>query len=241
METHEHGGYEELLTADIELNLTTFESRMKEADATFKGFVAQFDEKKGDAGEGFVTAGEQVLVGAIDGIRAFAEKTLFESMLQVPKHEGVLMRSAQVSRPYRRGQYVKTTIGYGYGDELDYDKHPSGYTAAQYAVPVHEIGFAEHAPPTSSHFLVDPVLREAKYMQADMAIWIKMVTLGRVHYNMIHAGGGEVRYHIDFMGFPTYALVETHTGYMFRGGKPGNAGQFSGKIPTAWGPPKPPL
>lgn len=78
---------------------------------------------------------------------------------------GTLRRSARVFAPLRTPTHITLEMGYGFGDEVN----PAGRLAAEYAVPVHEMGELRHNPPTKDHYLEDPVLAHATSFERDIA------------------------------------------------------------------------
>lgn len=113
----------------------------------------------------FESSGEAIIKGAMLGMEAFGYKVMNQSLQQAPIESGTLRRSAKVNPAENTGTRLRLVMGYGYGDEVN----PQGKTAADYAVPVHEIMEKKHPPPTKSHFLIDPLLENSKLLEPYMA------------------------------------------------------------------------
>lgn len=161
--------YSELLTARVEVNLSDFEAKMRAADLAVDAFASGFRNKYSRRGSTYSAVGHDMIGAATRGLLEFAEKVMVDSLVEVPKHTGVLEDSADILPPKRIGNRVSVTMGYGYGEARNED----GRTAAQYALPVHELYDATHEPPTKDHFLTDPLFARAGDFPATLAIMMK--------------------------------------------------------------------
>lgn len=170
--------YSELLTATVEMNLSTFAAKMREADASVDAIST-----KGRRTNIFATIGHEMVVEGVKAMSGFAEKVMVESLVEVPKHTGVLEASADISRPVRVGNRVRVTMGYGYGDDINEE----GRRASQYALPVHEIYDASHEEPTKDHFLLDPLLLEASRFGPSISAAIRRTVLGNRITTMVRS------------------------------------------------------
>jgi hypothetical protein len=145
----------------------------------------------------FVEAGQKIVAQLADALHAEAEAIMRESLQECPisgpetydtdirnvdgklvkfrdpldpegamvGDHGVLRRSARVFAPVTTTTEVSVLMGYGFGSEVNQE----GRIAAAYAVPVHEILSAKHAPPTKAKYLEDPLFEHASHLGESLA------------------------------------------------------------------------
>lgn len=217
--------YHEKVTAKVELNLRDWEAKMLAADLAVDSFAAGTSYKKTGSTGSFQVVGMEIVRAAVTALNKFANDVMEDSLEEVPKDTMVLANSAATFDAERKGNRIVVEMGYGYGDEIN---PKTKRMADQYALPVHEIFYAEHDPPTKSHYLIDPLLDNARRFQADIVIAMKSVTEGGRSYTLIRGGPRGVGLEHDYAGVPTN-VPAIGGGKMFRG-KPGNAGQFAGAL-----------
>lgn len=163
--------YAELLTAKIEVDVRNFEAMMKLADMQVDKLKQLSDTHEELDSTTYTKVGHNMIVAAIEGMEVFADKVMVDSLIECPEEYGILRDSHAVSRPFRRANRIVVEMGYGYGDAVN---PQTGRTAAQYAVPVHEIYHAEHVPPTKSHFLIDPLMLHASEFGRGIAMAMRI-------------------------------------------------------------------
>jgi hypothetical protein len=109
------------------------------------------------AGE-FTATGEKMILRARSAMAGLARVIMTESLVECPIDTGTLRASAGVSPVMRTPTTLTVDMGYGYGGGVN---PKTGHPVSDYAIPVHEIVEKYHAPPTKSHFLLDPVMANA--------------------------------------------------------------------------------
>lgn len=118
----------------------------------------------------FAEAGNEIVNKLKEGMFEFAQDVMKDSLVEVPKESGVLARSARIMPIEETPKSLSITFGYGFGDEVSPE---TGYVAAEYAVPVHEILEAIHPPPTKAKYLEDPLLLHAATLDQKLALSIR--------------------------------------------------------------------
>lgn len=119
---------------------------------------------------GFAQAGDDIVERLKEAMNAFAFEIMADSLSECPIDTGTLRRSSGIELAEQIGpDIVKVEMGYGYGDEINPDTRRP---AAEYAVPVHELVEAKHAPPTKAKFLEDPVHAHAAEYEPFLAAYI---------------------------------------------------------------------
>lgn len=141
----------------------------------------------------FSEAGRDLINGAVVGMYLTAREIMAESLLITPIETGTLRKSARIEPVEADGESVRVRFGYGYGDEINpVTRRP----AADYAVPVHEILEAKHAPPTQAKFLEQPVLENAQTLAPNMEASIRLVA---------QRNGTVIAEHVEQLVFPEAA------------------------------------
>lgn len=123
----------------------------------------------------FSDALPSIIAGAAEGLKEVAREIMDYSRVLCPKDTETLVNSAFTTEPEQYGDRMVIVIGYGRGEAINpkTGDHPS-----KYAVPVHEILEAKHAPPTQAKFLEVPCLEYEPKMGETMRVWISRFTKG---------------------------------------------------------------
>lgn len=213
--------YSEKLIATVELNLSDFREKMHAADAAVDAVAKSSDKKVERTGNRtFTSTGNAMIDAAITAMNEFAQEVMGDSIFECPEDTGVLVESARVEGAVKEGKRIKVRMGYGYGDAIN---PKTKRTADQYALPVHEIYYAEHQAPTKDHYLIDPLLQHARSYGSDLGLSMRMAAEGRFEKYRTSRGITELE-----LG----SSIETREvaiggGFSHRGGNPANIGQFS--------------
>jgi hypothetical protein len=212
--------YDELLTAKVEVNLSDFEAVMRLADMSL-------DKVRKAAGLKTPTTvykqrGREMIAAAVVGMDRFANEVMVDSLAECPEDSGTLKESHDVLPPTRVGNRIKIEIGYGYGDQ---PSPVNGRRASQYALPVHEIWYAEHEPPTKSHFLIDPLMLHASRFGPGLAAVMRSHLRGERVSTTVVGGEGEA----FIIPGPAGAITDVSA---YGGGRSvrGPGGRFTGAV-----------
>lgn len=181
--------YFEFVTGDVQMEIGAFKAALKMADAELKKIAASpdVDEK----GPGFEAAGDALIGAGYDGMNKYIRDVAAMSLEEVPRDTEVLANSFKVLDPIASDNYIRVTMGYGFGDEIN---PKTKRLAGQYALPVHEIYEAKHDPPTKDHYLLDPMIEHSYHLQQDMAAEMRGVKVTGYRINrgvsLFRKGGG---------------------------------------------------
>jgi hypothetical protein len=115
--------------------------------------------------------------GVEDGLRVAAEEIMAAADVLCPKDTLTLVHSRFIDDVERSATGAKVTIGYGRGTDFNpkTGEHPS-----EYAVPVHEILNARHAPPTQAKYLETAALAYEPTFGATLRITIEARLVSRI-------------------------------------------------------------
>lgn len=103
------------------------------------------------------------------GLKSAAVDIMKVADVYVPKDTETLRNSRMIGDVETTGDALHLTIGFGYGGALNpkTGEHPS-----QYALPVHEILDARHAPPTQAKYLETAVIEYEPLFGPTISAWI---------------------------------------------------------------------
>ncbi len=110
----------------------------------------------------FAKAGARLVADLGSALEHGAHEVMAVSDILVPKDTETLRESAEVFPVRTEAGRLVVEFGYGFGSAVN---PKTGRLAAEYAVPVHEILEATHAPPTQAKFLEAPVMAYASEME----------------------------------------------------------------------------
>lgn len=139
----------------------------------------------------FANAGGRITSAMADGLAIVAQNIMEQSLIECPVDTGALKRSAKFELAETVTGNISIKMGYGYGSEIN---PKTRRPVSEYAVPVHEITEAYHAPPTKAKFLEDPLLEQASTIQPFLAAKIRasLISTGKGAYDMEDVAAGAI-------------------------------------------------
>lgn len=139
----------------------------------------------------FENAGTKITMGMADGLAIVAQNIMEQSLYECPVDTGALKASARFELAQVVTGDIKVQMGYGFGSEVN---PKTRRLVSDYAVPVHEILEARHAPPTKAKFLEDPLLEHAHTIEPFLAANIRasLAATGKGAFSMEDIVGGAI-------------------------------------------------
>jgi len=123
----------------------------------------------------FTDALPAIIGGTEAGLKAAAEEIMAEADILVPKDTLTLAESRFIDEPHTVGTTISIKLGFGRGST----PNPiDGKVAGEYAVPVHEILEAKHAPPTQAKYLETPAIAYESQLGETVRKWISRYVRG---------------------------------------------------------------